>query len=404
MIKKDIVIIGGGASGMMCAVKAKEKYSDKSVVILEKQPRIGRKLLSTGNGRCNLTNLSCSGTDYSGSFAKYAESVLGKVSPEAVIESFNNMGLLTYADDEGRVYPLSNQASAVLDVLRFRLESLGVEIICDCKVTKIADENKHFIITTENALYRTEKLVISTGSCAAPKLGADSSGIEILKSLGHRTVPLSPVLCPLPVVGKISPLKGVRANAAVTLLDGKKIISEEQGEVQFTESTLSGICVFNLSSKTKNLRSPVVSINLMPQMTSDEVIGMLKIKRIIFSQRPIEDFLIGTVNKKLGIFIMKASLSKSLASIVCELSDEDIAKIARNLTALSFKVSAPTDFNSAQAASGGVHGDEIDPNTMQSKKIKNLYIIGEAVDVDGICGGYNLQFAFASGIIAGESL
>ena len=403
--KKDIIIIGGGASGMMCAIKAKENNNNKSVCIIEKQARIGRKLLSTGNGRCNLTNLGCRAECYNGSFSKNIGDILGRIPPKRVMDEFSNIGLSFDVDSENRVYPLSHQASAVLDLLRFRIEELSIEVITDTKITEIKRDNNMFRLASSDSVYYAEKVVFSTGSCAAGKLGADASGISILESLGIRSTKLSPALCPLPVAGKnLSSIKGVRAGAIVTLCDGGKPVLTNKGEVQFTENSLSGICIFDLSAKAAKLRNPIVKINLLPRLKSEEVINLLKSKRETLRSRSCDEFLIGTVNNKLGVYIMKSAGVTMLSKGVSTLTDSEIKRIADNLTALSFKVAAPTDFNSAQVVSGGIHGEEINPKTMECRKIKNLFIIGEAVDIDGICGGYNLQFAFASGIIAGESL
>lgn len=404
-MKKDIIIIGGGASGIMCAIRAKERHPEKSVAILEKQSRIGRKLLSTGNGRCNLTNINEYQKNYHGSFSTYIGALFEEYPPEKVIKKFNEIGLLTKVESEGRVYPISNHAASVLDVLRFRLESLGVEVICDSAVRDIKIKGKFFQIITDKDTYTAGKVVVSTGTSAAPKLGADNSGINILSKLGHKTEKLYPALCPVVVKGGLpASLKGVRATAKVALFDNNKLIKEECGEVQFTEKSLSGICVFNLATYLRNTRSPIIRVSLLNNMTENEIVTLLNNQRNIMKNRAYEDFLSGIFQKKLGIVLMKSAGISPLSRKVSTLKNNEISALAHLINNWDFNVEKTNDFNNAQVASGGVMGSEINPDTMGSRLVKNLYICGEAVDVDGDCGGYNLQFAFASGLTAGDNL
>lgn len=406
MKKKNIIIIGGGASGMMCAIKAKENNPDKSVVILEKQNRIGRKLLSTGNGRCNLCNINIKPENYSGSFAGKIKSLLELCSPERVVDEFRILGLLTKVEEGGRVYPITNQASTVLDVLRFALERLGVEVITDCKVEHIVRKNGKYHIHTENETFSADKAVITVGSCAAPKLGSEESAISLLGELGLKTKDFSPALCPLSVKSSILPsLKGVRASGKVSLYDGKKLIKEEKGEIQFTEKYLSGICVFNLSQYVAGCRKPIISLNLLPDYSDKEIYAILTNQKKLFADRNSEDFLTGILNKKLGTAVMKAVNLKLLRK-VDTVSDEEITKIIMALTDWRFIVTETADFNSAQASSGGLVYKEglMRPESYELTGMKGLYVCGEALDIVGDCGGFNLYHAFASGILTGENI
>ncbi len=405
MVKKDVIIIGGGASGIICAIKAKENNPDKTVAILEKQSRIGRKLLSTGNGRCNLFNLDADDVEkYSGSFFNNLSALFKKCSVVKLGEEFSKLGLVTYCDSENRVYPYSNHAGTVLDVLRFRLDELKVEVICDTKVTSI-EKKDTFIIKAENKKFSCEKLIISTGSPASPKLGSDNSGINLLEKLGHKIEPLSPALCPLEVKDKAPSIKGVRQKGSVTLFDGDEYIKSESGEIQFTENSLSGICIFNLSAKVKDLKSPIVSLNISPYNENyGQLLHVLKINAQSFKSREIKRFLDGMFINKLGTAILKSSGVNKLSAPISTLKKEDIENICDTIYDWRFKVEKPTNFDKAQVCAGGVNGLEIEPRTMESKKIKDLYICGEAVDIVGDCGGFNLNFAFTSGIIAGESV
>lgn len=408
MIYKDIIIIGGGASGMMCAINAKEKNPEKSVLILEKQNKTGRKLLSTGNGRCNLSNIDADNTEnYHGSFKKNLKSFFKSCVMMKTLEQFSNLGLTVYSDSEGRYYPFSNHAGSVLELLRFRLKELKVEIICGCKANSIDKNDNSFIISSDKEKYSCKKLVLSTGSPASPKLGSDKSGISLLEKLNHKIIPLSPALCPLEVENKnIMPsIKGVRQKGIVSLYDGDELIKTESGEIQFTENSLSGICVFNLSSYVQNLKNPSVSLNLNYDKDNyGQLLYVLKLNIDRFKTREIKSILDGFYVNKLGVAILKSAGINKLNRPVSSLSKDEIDNICDTIFNWTFKIKKPSDYSKAQVCSGGVSGDEINPKTMESKVIKDLYICGEAVDINGDCGGFNLNFAFSSGIIAGENL
>ena len=405
MIYRDIIIVGGGASGMMCAIKAKENNPQKSVAILEKQGRIGRKLLSTGNGRCNLCNEQCSKSDFHGSFAEYFDKFAENVPPQKIIDKFFSLGLLTKTEAEGRIYPISNHASSVLDVLRYRLEFLGVEIICETTVKNIKKIKGNFEIITDGKKFYCEKLVIATGSPASPKLGGTENGLNFLKTLGHNICKFYPALSPIKVKSDIlTSLKGLRVQGKVSLFDAKKLVREEKGEIQFTEKALSGICVFNLSTYLNKVENPYLKVNLMPDFSENLLKEILNKNKKIFSDRTLEDYFTGIFQKKLGIALFKTAEIYPLSRKVSSLEENEINKLTSIIRNWEFQAYKDNDFSKSQACAGGVIGKEINPLTMESKIVKNLYILGECVDIVGDCGGYNLYFAFASGIIAGENL
>lgn len=402
---KDIVIIGGGASGIVCAIKAAEINKNKRITILEKQPKIGRKLLSTGNGRCNFTNISSDVGNYHGSFAKYVDKVFENYSPERIINIFKGYGLVSKVEAEGRVYPYSNHASSVVDVLRYKLESLNVEIICDCEVENVIKNKADFLIKTKDATYSAEKVVFTTGSMAGNKLGGSMKGINILQELGHSTSHISPALCPIIVKNNVLPsIKGLRSTGKVSLICNNKIIKEETGEIQFTENALSGICVFNLATYVKDNNNYLIKVSLLPEFSDEKLKEMMKKRINTFRNRPCEDLFTGLFHKKLGIALLKECNIKPISKHIKELTANEIEKITNIINNWNFSVTGLADYSKAQVVSGGIKGKEINPNTMESKLIPNLYICGEAIDIDGDCGGYNLQFAFASGFLAGENL
>lgn len=402
MKHSDILIIGGGASGMMCAITAKENNPDKTVTILEKQNRIGRKILSTGNGRCNLLNINLSSENYNGSFSQYMDRFISINPAENILSYFKKLGLYTKVESEGRVYPVSNHASSVLDILRFKIESLNVNVECEQTVIEIKKDKKGFLIKADKNIYTTEKLVIATGSPASPKLGGDNSGINILKSLGHKTAPSYPALCPIKVKSSLLPsLKGLRVNGKVTLFDGESLVDEENGEIQFTENALSGICVFNLSNSLYGLKKPNIKLNLLPYEKKINKIINNQIK--IFNSRNAEDIFSGIFQKKLSLAVLKEAGIKPSQSVK-SLNNNQINTLSDIISGWRFEIIGAEEYNKAQVAGGGVAASELNPNTMESKIIKNLYICGEAVDIIGKCGGYNLYFAFASGKVIGENI
>ncbi len=402
--KFDVVIVGGGASGLMCAISAKQKNKNISVAIIEKNDRVGKKLLSTGNGRCNLTHKDITVENYCGSFKKQSKAIFEKYDSDKLLEIFKDLGLLTFCDNEGRYYPLCKQASAVLDVLRFACDRLNVKIFCSENIRSINKIGKSFSVRTDGTEFVTKKLVIANGSKAAPKLGGNSSSADYLKNFSHSFAPFSPALCPVKVKSDIiKSLKGIRATAKAVLFDKSgEIIKEEVGEVQFTDNSLSGICIFNLSLYTK--KDFLISFDLLPDISDRELKSLLYNNKKLFASLTIDNLLTGILQKRLGQAVLKESKATDFSRKCSDLSVNEIENIVRTIKDMRFPVIENCGFEQAQCALGGVNGREIDENTMQSKIVKNLYICGEAIDICGECGGYNLHFAFASGLTAGENL
>ena len=397
----DAVIIGGGASGLMCAISAKLNDNKLNIAIIEKNDRVGKKLLSTGNGRCNLTNKNVAKDKYTGSFSQIAD-VLERYDTPALLDFFNNLGLLTYCDNEGRYYPVSKQASSVLDVLRFNCERLGVEIICGQTIRSLSKSGKGFAVKTGDGVIKCEKLVICSGSKAAPKLGGSASALDYLKNFGHKIVPFSPALCPIKVDSAVlKSLKGLRSAGKASLYRNSELIKEELGEIQFAENALSGICVFNLSLYAKE--NDIMKLDLVNNISFGELYAHLKNNKERFGFLTADCIFTGIMQKRLAQAVLKQS-GTGFNKNISELTDNELKTLTKTAKNMEFKVTGKAGFEQAQCALGGVKGSEIDSKAMMSKKVNNLYVCGEAVDICGECGGYNLHFAFASGIIAGESL
>lgn len=391
----QLAVIGGGASGLCAAIAAKRKNPSARIVIIEALPRVGKKILATGNGRCNLTNINASAKDYNTDFVA---DILKMYPPEKVIEFFNTIGLLTVTDSEGRVYPMSNTAASVLDCLRFTADSLGIEIICDTHVDKIENEGSKFVI---NGQFKSEKVIIACGGKASPSQGSDGSGFGLLKALGHAITPLYPGLVQLTVSENVKFLKGVRVKANVRLLSDGKTVESSKGEVLFTDYGLSGIAVMDISRKVKK-GNFTCSLDILPSLSVKEIQSFIVRLKNDNPMLAVENALCGMLPKKAGQYVLKL-LSVNADTPLKRLNDSEIRKIAEKIKNLTFTVKGTNGFNNAQITVGGADVREFDSRTLESKKVKGLYCTGEILDVDAICGGYNLQWAWASGLTAGNS-
>lgn len=398
----DVIIVGGGASGLVSAISYKRKNKNARVCILEHNNKIGKKLLTTGSGRCNLTNASIKQENYLGSFDP--DYVINTVNTQKLIEFFDSLGLLCKEEKGGLYYPYSKQASSVLEVLKLAITRNNIEIITECDVTLIKKKDKLFYVKTTNGNFECKNVILCCGGKASPSCGGYGGGLDLCRNLGHKIVPVSPALCPVEVTKNIKDLKGVRSAGKVTLIDNGKEIKSEVGEIQFTDKALSGICVFNLSSYINSCKKPEIKVSLMNDYSQKEICSMLFNRKDIYNDNNIQALLSGILNSKLCNALLKECNITPLSRKCSTLTDEEIKKLAFKINNWYFECNKITDFSKAQVMAGGVYGKEINNKTMESKIVKGLYICGELIDINGDCGGYNLHFAFASGIIAGENI
>lgn len=403
--KKDIIIIGGGASGLFAALLIKSENEKLSVAVLESSDRVGKKLLVTGNGRCNLTNVNLTPEMYHGSFKYCAEHLLKACPPQKIIDIFHNFGLPTTIEQGGLVYPRTKQANSVLDILRLNLRNYSVEIYTGSKVNSISYHCGGYQLKTENGDYFAKKVIVATGGKAAPSTGADVSIFEALKKMGHTITPLYPTLCPVTVKSPyLKSLKGLRVKATVSLVKDNRVIKSESGELQFAENALSGICIFNLSRLANTMDNTEISVNLYEDFSVNDILTLLEKKlRRLKGINTAEDLLTGMFSKMLSLALLKES-GILPSSPISELDKNSLKRLAETITDFRFGVLPHNDFSKAQATAGGVLGKEIDMSTMESKLLRGLYIVGEATDCDGDCGGANLQYAFASAYIAAKDI
>ena len=414
-MKKRIFIIGGGASGMAAAFWAARAGGD--VTIFEHMDRVGKKLLSTGNGRCNLTNGYMAGQCFRSDNPDFPMKVIKQFGFQDTIKWFSQMGL-EVRDRQGYYYPVSDQASAVLDVLRMSLDELGVKVICGFSVTsvkKAADGTwqitgaygKGESGQTGQKTIKGDCVILAAGSRAAPSTGSDGSGYELARSLGHRVIPPLPALVQLRCQGNYyKQLAGVRTDALLTLYAGDKEEARERGELQLTDYGLSGIPVFQISryaSKALDAQKRVVvKADFFPDRTLEETRRFLDSRKKRFPERACQDFFTGLLNKKLSLVLLK--LSGIRPTEPCSaITKGQMDSLCRQLKGYQALVKSVNPFSNAQVCCGGVDTKEINPDTLESRIQKGLYIVGELLDVDGICGGYNLQWAWATGSLAGTA-
>ena len=397
----DVIIIGGGASGMMAALTAAQEAENR-VTLLERQARVGRKLLSTGNGRCNLTNTQAGPEHYHGGtdFAGYA---LRAFTPEDTLGFFQRLGLLTSREYGGRVYPLSNQANSVVDVLRFALEQAGVRVLTGCPAEGVERSAGGFAVKSAGERLYADKLIVACGGCAGSKLGGVMDGYKLLASLGHSRTALYPALTQVRTdTAYPRALKGVRVSCRVTLRRGKDVLAGKSGELLFTDTGVSGTVIFELSRAVSSGGEGLeLSLDFLPDMDEGAVVEYLRARRENAPSLPANRILTGTVHNRLGQMLCRyAGVSGEVTA--SRLSDEQLRALAAACGDFRLRVTGVSGFESAQVTAGGVRTGEFVPQTLESRLVPGLFACGEVLDVDGDCGGYNLQWAWSSGRLAGR--
>lgn len=402
-MKTEIAVIGGGASGLMAAITAKK--SGKEVIILERKDRILKKVLITGNGRCNITNVNANISNYFGKNISSVENILNRFTPQDTMDFFNELGIVCNEENRGKVYPLSGQASSVVDALRFEAEKLGIKIETEFYVRKIEKDGFKFKIYSEDKKkIEAGRVILAAGGQSYPELGSNGSGFELAKELGHSVTKLSPSIVQLKTEkNQVKGLQGIKTDVAVTAYGDNKKICTYDGELLFTDYGISGNVVFNISFVMPLYKNVEFEIDFMEKFDYNELYEMLKERKRILSHLTMENYFNGMINKKLGQFLSKVSGIEKLSKPVKDLNDSDIRKLCTVLKKYRVKILETTGFKNAQVTAGGVLLDEVNIETLESKIVKGLYFSGEVLDVYGECGGFNLQWAWASGHIAGEN-
>ena len=395
-----IGIIGAGASGMAAAIEA-AKNPQVQVVLMERQARVGKKLSATGNGRCNLTNLHADEGGFHGDEGDFSSAALKKYNVDATLEWFRDLGLYTVAEPSGRVYPYSDQANSVVDVLRFALERPNIQLLTGFEVTKVRKTDSGFRVDSTEETVFCDRLIIACGGLAGTKLGGSMFGYKLLRSLGHSCTKLRPTLVQLKSNWSgCASLKGVRANCHAAIYHNEKLHSESSGELQLTEHGLSGPVMFEISRDAcQGGGEWYCKLDFLPDMDEEQLISELHRRKD--TTWNAEELLTGILHNRLGRVLTQCAGIKANWKIE-DLSEEELTAVCGTVKCLEVALTEPMGMDAAQATAGGIVTAEFDPETMESRLVPGLYACGEVLDVDGDCGGYNLQWAWSSGRLAGS--
>lgn len=392
-------IIGAGASGMAAALSAAEN-PDVQVILMERQGRVGRKLMATGNGRCNLTNISASADSYHGQQPTFSEFALKQFGPEKTIRWFSELGLYTIVENSGRVYPYSDQANSVVDVLRLNLNKPNITVYTDFEVQKIKATECGFALSCAEKSVICDKLIIACGGLAGSKLGGTMSGYKLLAKFGHKTTRLRPALVQLKSSwNMLSGLKGVRTNCCAAIFNNDVLFAESKGELQFTDFGLSGPVIFEISRDVCfEPGNWYCKLDFLPDISESQLRKILKIR--VQSDLLVQDLFTGILHNRLGrVLTQSAGLQMNMACK--DLSQTDLSDVISAVKGLEVALTEPMGMDHAQVTAGGVLTSQFNPQTMESLLVPGLYACGEVLDIDGDCGGYNLQWAWSSGRLAG---
>ena len=401
---RTVAVIGGGASGMMAAVTAAS--GGAHVILLEHKDRIGKKILSTGNGRCNFTNTHQEPICYHSEDPLFPWEVVERFNAQAVISFFLQLGVYS-KNRNGYIYPNSDQASAVLDAFRMELDRLKVEIRTGIECREIRPGKKGFTILTDQEPVRADRVILCAGSKAAPATGSDGSGYDLAKKLGHRILPVLPALTALKCEEKFfKSIAGVRANGSVSIWSDGECIAKDTGEIQLTDYGISGIPVFQVSRYASKLlyekKETDAVLDFMPDFTKAQTNAFLRARAETRPDKSAEMFLIGLFHKKLcDLWIRLSKIPRQRKA--GELTADEIACLTDLIKVFRVRIQETNSYDKAQVCCGGIDTREVDPGTLESVYVPGLYFAGEILDVDGMCGGYNLTFAWASGYVAGQA-
>lgn len=404
---RTVLVIGGGAAGMISAIAAAR--SGAKVIILEQMNRVGKKILATGNGRCNLTNMYTTIDRFHGRNTYFIYGAMNKFGVEKTIEFFEGLGIVCKEEEGGKVYPWSDQASSVLDVLRYELERLGIEERCEAEVKDIKPEKKGFtVILKDGSKVKGDRVIVAAGGKASPNLGSTGSGYRLLTNLGHKLVEPFPALVQLKLNAPfLKALKGVKfIGEAEIEADGERV-RKERGEILFTDYGISGPPVFQLSRKAgesiKNKKRTFIELDMFPDFSFEEIKELIK-RRLGYEPNKALDFsFIGLLNKRLIPVVIREAEIEDIHKPCFEVSEGEIYKLTSILKKWKIEVAGTQSWGDAQVTAGGIDVRDINPETMESHLTPGLYVAGEILDIDGDCGGFNLQWAWSSGYVAGIS-
>ena len=396
-------VIGAGASGMTAALTAARLGHE--VTLYERQARVGRKLMATGNGRCNLTNTGAGPSNYHGDTPDFVRPALQAFPSEAALAFFRDLGLLAREEWGGRVYPLSNSANSVVDVLRQGLDAAGVELVAGDRVRELRRVGSGYSVTTESGDKRSfNAVVVACGGLAGEKLGGGRDGYELLKALGHTRTALRPALVQIttePMYPRS--LKGIKADCALSVFSRGGLLASSGGELLFTETGVSGPAAFDVSRAVSEAGDAKMEleIDFLRDYSAAEVLAHLQNRAKTAPELPASELLTGSVHNRLGRMLIKYADIEAAAPLSA-LSERELRTVAGACKRFRLPVRGTEGFANAQVTAGGIRTSEFDPRTLESRLCPRLFACGEVLDIDGDCGGYNLQWAWSSGVLAGR--
>ncbi len=405
-MKTRVAIIGGGAAGLMAAIAAAK--NDADVCIYEKLNRVGKKILATGNGRCNYTNINTSVNDYHGKNLRFAEEIINSFNVNSTLDFFEDIGIYPRIEENGKVYPYSLQASSVLDNLRYEANRYKIKEMVESKVKSLRKNKGHFDIITDTGVFIADKVIICTGGRAGSQYGCTGDGYGLAESFGHKIINQFPALVQLKLnADYLKKISGVKFDGAVSCFSDSALIRREEGEILFTDYGISGPPVLQISREAikylYNKEMIFISIDMFPDFDKNMLYELLSERFIKLKTKTIEESFNGLINKKLIPVILSLALNEYKEEKCTKLNKKDIYSVVNILKEWKIEITGHNDWQQAQTTAGGVCVDDINPKTLESKKEKGLYFAGEVLDVDGDCGGFNLQWAWSSGYIAGYS-
>lgn len=399
----DLCVVGGGMSGMAAAITAARCGS--KVIIIEKNNKLGKKIYATGNGKCNIGNINIDYkahyNSFSESYGYFLEKSCGMNPTEELIEFFNSLGIVT-TDNRGYIYPNSMQASSVVWAMIDELKRLNVEVILGSTVTDIKNKTDYYIVVSSKDMISAKQIILACGGNSYSKLGGSMSGYELSKKIGHNITKLRPSLCGLITYEDTADITGVRIRSEAFLVWDDKIIFKEEGELQFTDYGLSGIMIFNISSRAgyalqKNKPVKVI-VDFIPHIHKKDFDSIIYANKY----RTVSGMLNSVINDKLAVYILDKE-KVNPKTMISSMTKDTVITLLGKLKEYTFNIKDTKDYDSAQLTAGGVDINDITPETLMSKLQDRIYFIGEMLDIDGLCGGYNITFAVLSGIRAGNS-
>lgn len=409
---KEVVIVGGGASGLFAAIALKKMVGDNAnITIVERLERVGKKVLATGSGKANFSNSQLKSTNYN--HPHFVNKLFKDFGYKETIKFFNELGLLTVEGSEGRVYPKSESSSSLLDVMRNKIRSLGIEEKCNFDVKRIVKlKNQYSVENTRGIKLIADYVIMAAGGTSTRVLGSNGTGYAILKNLKVKITDVEPGLVGIKTDEQsVKGLEGIRAKAKVRLYTkkAKEHVWENEGEIQFKVGGMSGIVIMEMSSKisrmniTGELRASYFVVDFCPEISKEELTNILVNRIQELNDYTNANFLIGMFHKKLAASILKKS-KVDVVGYVKDMTTKDIDRIVKVIKECPFVIKGLDSFDKSQVTVGGVDIKEIVQETMEIRKLANMYVCGEIIDIDGDCGGFNLQWAWTSAYTASKAI